>query len=557
MNALHYGDCLTVMKGMRAGSVDLIYLDPPFNSARNYHAIYKDETGRPLPDQIEAFCDMWTLTPEREREIRHMPVLVRETGIPDEVAEFWRVWMGALRKTNPALLAYLSYMAIRLAHARVLLRPTGSLYLHCDPTASHYIKVILDGVFEQRNFRNEIAWKRTHVHGGADRWGSVHDTLLFYAKDAQHCRWTGLMQDYEPGYVEERYAKEDARGRYQEIVMTGAGSSEGPSGQPWQGYDPTAAGRHWAVPRAALDALRDEGVTVPKGLHARLDLLNEYGFVYIPEKGGVPRFKRYLRDGDGIPVQDVISDIPALNSQARERMGYATQKPLALLERLIKASTNEGDTVLDPFCGCATTLEAAHKLNRQWIGIDIAIHAVKRVARIRLNDRCGLVEGRDYEIRGVPRDFEGAHDLWKRDKYHFQKWAVEQVDGFVTTRQTADGGIDGRLYFATPDRRDLASMVIEVKGGANVNITDVRALGDVLRRDAALLAGLIIMAPLTGTKERNFLRLMAEAGDLDVLGVKYPRMQMLTVEQILAGERFRTPSVAARHSVAPKLPLGA
>ena len=238
-------------------------------------------------------------------------------------------------------------------------------------------------------------------------------------------------------------------------------------------------------------------------------------------------------------------------------MGYATQKPLKLLERIIEASTDPGDMVLDPFCGCATTLEAAHKLNRRWIGIDIAIHAIKRVARIRLTDRCGLVEGTDFEVRGVPRDVEGARDLWKRNPYHFQKWAVEQVDGFVTTRQTADGGIDGRLYFAVPDQRDLQSMVIEVKGGANVNIADVRALGDVLRRDDALLAGLIVMAPLTGTKERNFLRLMAEAGDLDVLGVKYPRMQMLSVPQILDGERFKTPSVAARHSVAPKLPLGA
>ena len=183
--------------------------------------------------------------------------------------------------------------------------------------------------------------------------------------------------------------------------------------------------------------------------------------------------------------------------------------------------------------------------------------AIKRVARIRLTDRCGLVEGRDFEVRGVPRDLEGARDLWTRDKYHFQKWAVEQVDGFVTTRQTGDGGIDGRLYFAHPEHRELQSMVIEVKGGAGVNITDVRALGDVLRRDDAMLAGLIVMDQLPPRKEQNFRRLMAEAGDLDVLGVKYPRMQMLTVPAILAGERFSTPTVAARHSVAPKLPLGA
>ena len=187
------------------------------------------------------------------------------------------------------------------------------------------------------------------------------------------------------------------------------------------------------------------------------------------------------------------------------------------------------------------------------IGIDIAIHAIKRVARIRLTERCGQVEGQDFEVRGVPRDVEGAHDLWKRSPYQFQKWAVEQVDGFVTAKQTADGGIDGRLYFAHPEHKDLQSMVIEVKGGASVNISDVRALGDVLRRDSALLAGLIVMDVSPG-KTKNFGALMAEAGDLDVLGVKYPRMQMLTVAQIVAGERFQTPSVAARSVVAPRLP---
>ena len=556
MNTLWYGDCLTIIQGMKSQCVDLIYLDPPFNSNKNYHSIYKDETGRPLPDQVEAFCDMWTLDEERERALRHMPVLMREQGIDDDTVEFWRIWMNALRKTNPGLLAYLSYMVERIVHMRALLRPTGSIYLHCDPTASHYIKVMLDGVFGHQNFRNEIVWKRTYALGGAERWGSVHDTLLMYSK-SDACRWTGMTQDYAPEYLDERYDKRDDRGRYQEIVMTGPGVSGGASGQPWKGYDPTAAGRHWGVPRAALKALEKEGVDIPPGLHDRLDLLRHHGFVYIPRKpGGVPRFKRHIDGASGLPVQDIISDIPPINSQAKERMGYATQKPLALLERIIKASTNKGDVVLDPFCGCATTLEAANRLDRKWIGIDIAIHAIKRVARLRLTDRCGLVEGTDYEIKGVPRDIEGAKDLWTRDKYHFQKWAVEQVEGFVTTKRTADGGIDGRLYFAVPDTRDLQSMVIEVKGGANVSIADVRALGNVLDRNTALLAGLIVMEPLGETKTRNFKRLMAGAGDLDVLGVKYPRMQMLTVEQILDGERFITPSVAARHAMRPKLPLG-
>ncbi len=530
MNTLWYGDCLTVMQNMKAGSVDLIYLDPPFNSKRNYHSIYKDETGRPLPDQIEAFCDMWTLTEEREREIRNMPILVRDTGIPDDVAEFWKVWMGALRKTNPALLAYLSYMVIRLAHMRVLLKSTGSLYLHCDPTASHYIKVMLDGVFGH-NFQSEVVWRRYGAHNDAKLFGNVHDTLLVYSrsdKPKQNRQWTEL----DPKYIRQAYRHSDEKGRYRTAPLHAGGLSGG-------GYDYDFRGfkRTWRFPQERMQELEDEGlIRQAKG------------------GKGVPERKVYLENSRGVPVSDWWDDIKALTGSHKERMGYATQKPVKLLERVIRASTDEGDVVLDPFCGCATTLEAAHRLGRNWIGIDIAIHAIKRVARIRLTDRCGLVEGTDFEVRGVPRDVEGAHDLWKRDKYHFQKWAVEQVDGFVTTRQTADGGIDGRLYFAVPDAKELQSMVIEVKGGANVNITDVRALGDVLRRDDALLAGLIVMNDLSPRKAQNFASLRAEAGDLDVLGVKYPRMQMLTIGQILAGERFDTPSVAARQAVSPRLP---
>ena len=203
------------------------------------------------------------------------------------------------------------------------------------------------------------------------------------------------------------------------------------------------------------------------------------------------RVNRGIIDDTGVKLRHYRTDInPALGSQ---RLGYKTQKPISLLERLIKASTNEGDVVFDPFCGCATTMEAAQRLNRRWIGIDIAIHAIKRVARIRLGDRCKLVEGQDYTIDGVPKNLEGARDLWKRDKYHFQKWAVEEVDGFVTTKRTADGGVDGRLYFAVPEKPDLQSMAIEVKGGKNVSIADVRALRGVLDNDQALMAGLIVM----------------------------------------------------------------
>ena len=264
--------------------------------------------------------------------------------------------------------------------------------------------------------------------------------------------------------------------------------------------------------------------------------------------------KVYLDDTQGKPLQNIWTDIPRIPNTSAERMGYATQKPVALMKRIIKASSNEGDVVFDPFCGCATTLDAAHNLDRKWVGIDIAIHAIKRVAKVRLQDRLGLVEGQDFTVEGVPRNLEGAMDLWTRDKYHFQKWAVESVDGFVTTRRTADGGIDGRLYFELPLRKDLQSMSIEVKGGKHVNIEHVRSLRGVLERDEASMSGLIIMEPLGTRKESNFKREMAAAGDLDVSGFPYPRMQMLTVPEILEGKRFETPGVVGRGLSQPKLP---
>ena len=479
MNRLHYGDCLTIMQDWPLHSVDLIYLDPPFNSNRQYNSIYKDETGRPLPDQIEAFCDMWELDAERERAIRTMPVLMRESGLDDEVAELWKLWMQALRGTQPRLLAYLSYMAQRLLIMKRILKPTGSIYYHCDPTASHYIKALMDAVFGHDNFQNEIIWHYRRWTGKAKRFQQLHDTILFYGKNTRHRNFN--VQ-----------------------------------------YDPYTA----------------KSLKRKKNYHTRI----KDGDVYVTSVD-----ERGVRAGD-------VWQIPVLNSQSRERMGYATQKPVALLERIIQASSNPGDVVLDPFCGCATTIEAAHKLDRQWIGIDIAIHAIKRVARIRLEERLGLVEGQDFTIDGIPSTVEGAQDLWQKDKYHFQQWAVENADGFVTTKRTADGGVDGRIYFAVPNAKELQSMAVEVKGGANVTIESLRALKGVLDYDTALMAGLIVMQPLGDVKARNFNRFMADAGMIELWGNEYPKMQMLTVGEILEGKRFATPTVVGRHMASPRMP---
>ena len=537
MNQLWYGDCLTVIRDhMNLGSVDLIYLDPPFNSNREYNAIYKDETGRPLPDQIEAFCDLWELDDERERALRTMPVLMREAGVADEAVEFWRLWMNALRKTQPRLLAYLSYMVERLLVMKGLLKPTGSIYLHCDPTASHYIKILMDAVFGHDKFISEVIWNRAHVKGDSKRkFSANHDVLLVYSNGRSHTFHPVYGEQGEEYEARFNRNDNDGRGPYRLAPL------DSPNPRPnltyaYKGYSPPEKG--WRVSLEVMEELdQNERLAFPKTLTGRITR------------------KHYLREQKGPKISDVWMDIGPLQSGG-ERLGYATQKPVALLERVIEASSNPGDVVFDPFCGCATTLEAAHNLGRQWIGIDIAIHAVKRVARVRLQQRLGLVEGTDFEIDGVPRTVEGAHDLWERDKYHFQKWAVEEIDGFVTTKRSADGGVDGRLYFGIPNERDLQSMAIEVKGGKNVGINVVRELRGVLNNDQALMAGLIVMEPIGPTKERNFKRFMVEAGDLDVLGVQYPRMQILTVAEILEGKQFATPSVAGRGVVQPALPLG-
>ena len=323
VNQLYYGDCLTVIeKDIDLESVDLIYLDPPFNSNRSYNAIYKDETGRPLPDQIEAFCDLWTLDEERERAIRNLPALMIDKGIDHGVVKFWESWLAALRNTNPKLLAYLSYMVERLVWMKDILKPTGSIYLHCAPTASHYIKVMMDGVFGHENFRNEIIWCYERGGRSKSQFGRKHDTLLFYSKTQKYLFYADAVRI-------------NRRKTHMKI-------------------ETDSEGREWQVKKDAKS-----------------------GKIY-----------RYPADM-GVLCPDWWTGIQQLNRSEKERLGYPTQKPLALLERIIKASSNEDDIVFDPFCGCATTLEAAEKLNRKWIGIDIAIHAINRVAAVRLKDRCG------------------------------------------------------------------------------------------------------------------------------------------------------------------------
>ena len=549
MNRLIYGDCLTVMQDFRRSSVDLIYLDPPFRSSGQYNGLYKDETDRPLPHHAEAFCDVWELDAERERSIRMMPVLMRENGIDEAAVELWRLWMHALRQTQPGLLAYLSYMAERLLVMHRILKPTGSLYFHCDPTASHYVRPILDAIFGHDQFRSEIVWKRSRRKSVAFRWSNTTDRLLFYTKSKRYT-WNRQYEPHSPEYVPHafRYDDGDGLGRYKKTPLHGVGARAGDSGSVWRGYGPSLHNRHWAMPtRESMRRYIVESGLIPDwpdaypSVQEKLDALDRAGLI-VHSDTYLPEIKTHFEATEGIAITDLVTDIP--RASGNERMGYVMQKPTGLLERIIETSSLPGDVVLDPFCGCASTLEAAQNLGRKWIGIDIAIHAIKRVQRIRLAERLGLLLGQDFRVEGVPRTVMDARVLWRRDKYQFQKWAVELAEGFATTKRPGDGGVDGRLFFAVPDSQELQSMVIKVRGGDNSTIRDLRDLKRAQDRNSGLMAGMIVMRLPGPTKVREFNRVIAEAGTLEVFGNVYPRMQLLDVEQVLMGERFRTPHLA-------------
>jgi DNA modification methylase len=335
------------------------------------------------------------------------------------------------------MMAYVTMMAVRLLELRRVLNPTGSLYLHCDPTASHYLKILLDSIFGVTNYRNEVIWKRTAAHSAAVRWGDVHDVILFYDKSNEFT-WNTVLTKYDEAYAI-RYKNKDARGGvWSDDNLTAPGIRHADSGALWRGYNPTDRGNHWKVSNVAVNSLVGEERAKLLSTTEKLDLLDARDLIHWPRSKGFPRFKRYL--GGGMRAQDIIFDIPPLNSQAQERLGYPTQKPVALLERIISASSNEGDLVLDPFCGCGTAIHAAHKLKRRWIGIDVTHLAISLVEK-RLNDAFPAIK---YEVHGTPKDLDGARDLAGRDKYQFQWWAVSLVNAVPSAgkKKGADTGIE-------------------------------------------------------------------------------------------------------------------
>ncbi len=376
------GDNLEILRGMNSECVDLIYLDPPFNSNQDYAAPVGSAAAG------AAFKDTWTLS---DLDVAWMGL------IADEQPALAHVIKTASLTHGKGMQSYLTMMAVRLMEMHRVLKPTGSIYLHCDPTASHYLKLLMDAVFGVGQFRNELTWKRTSAHSDARRFASVSDRILFYASDGS--TWHTQYLTLGEGYVSRDYRYIDARGRYRMDNLTGPGLSNGESGEPWRGYDPGQSGRCWSVPKRGNYARWIDGNLIPgyqeiEGVHARLGALEEEGLIDWTQNG-YPRLKRYLAASPGEAVSDFVADIQNVNNRSKEHIGYPTQKPLALLERIIKASSNEGDIVLDPFCGCATACIAADKLGRKWVGIDISHKAVELV-NMRLQQTMGSLFHHGY-----------------------------------------------------------------------------------------------------------------------------------------------------------------
>ena len=524
MNKLYFGDNLIVLRDhIPDESVDLIYLDPPFNSNKNYNILFNSPKGQKSEAQITAFEDTWHWGDEAEREyteILHQP----NTNVAEMIQAFRRFLV------NSDMMAYLTMMTIRLLELHRVLKPTGSLYLHCDPTASHYLKVMLDMVFGAENYRSEIVWKRSGSHGGSKRWGPLHDTIFFYSKSSNFT-WNKVFEKYDDSYLEKFYRFSDKRGRYRLVTLTGAGTRTGDSGKSWRGVNPTSVGRHWAVPLSALSTITDEQTIKKLSTQEKLDLLDSAGLIYWPPKGSVPQQKRYLDEAEGVSIQDVIADILPISSEAAERMGYPTQKPLALLERIINASSNPGDIVLDPFCGCGTAVEAAQKLDRQWIGIDITSLAISLIEK-RLRDR---FPGIQFEVIGTPKDLEGARDLALRDKYQFQWWACSLVNAqpYQGKKKGADSGIDGLIFFQD-ELNSVKKIIVSVKGGESVSVSQIRDLKGTVDREKAAIGIYITLAEPTRPMQTEAV----SAGYYDSpLGTSYPKIQILTIEGLLSGQQ--------------------
>ncbi|MBC2664311.1 restriction endonuclease [Novosphingobium flavum] len=506
MNRLYFGDNLEVLQSsIPDNSVDLIYLDPPFNSKAQYNAIFKTHAGRAAQSQAEAFMDTWAWGAEAARAY---DVVLGSGSGASRILKALRDCLG-----ESDLMAYLAMMAARLADLHRVLKPNGSLYLHCDQNAGHYLKVMLDGVFGPRAFKSEITWKRSSSHGNVARnYGSLTDSIYFYAKGERHT-WNQQFAPLSQTYVARKFGNRDQDGRQWQSV-----SLRNPSVRPNLQFPFTASNEVTYFPHPNGWAVGRE----------RLEAYDRDGRLHFPSReGGQLRLKQYLDERPGTKLQNLWDDIPAINSQAQERLGYPTQKPLALLERIIRASSNEGDVVLDPFCGCGTTIHAAQSLNRKWLGIDVTHYAIS-VIEDRLKRHFPDAK---FEVEGRPRDLDDAYALAARNKYQFQWWANWMLGAQAYKQKKGpDGGIDGLIYFHNGAGR-TGTVVISVKGGLNLGPEMVRSLGHVVERENAELGVLVTLGdPTPG--------MIREAASSPLIGtplVRRQKLQIVTAKELIEG----------------------
>lgn len=519
-NTLFYGDNLFILREhIPSESVDLIYLDPPFNSNRNYNVLFKDEKGADSESQITAFEDTWHWNIATEQAYTELL-----TEAPDHIAkmiESLHEFIG----TNQ-MMAYLVMMAARLIELHRVLKPTGGLYLHCDPTASHYLKVILDTIFEPNMFGNEIIWKRADtVKGnfgqGSKVWGVNTDTILFYRKTFLNT-FNPIYEEYTEEYLKKyyRFIEPNTGRRYRLVSMMGPGGAA--KGNPQ--YEVMGVTRYWRYSKQKMQQLIDAGMVVQTS------------------PGAVPLRKLFLEDGKGVSVQTLWDDIPALGATAAERLGYPTQKPLALLERIIQASSNPDSVILDPFCGCGTAIAAAQKLGRKWIGIDIT-HLSIALQKYRME---AMFPGIKFKVVGEPKDIGAAKQLAQEDRYQFQWWALSLIrarplggqEGSREGKKGSDKGIDGVIAFIDDNTGKAKRVMVQVKSG-HVNSSHIRDLvGTVQREQAAIGVFITLEDP-----SRDMVTEAVKSGFYHSPGWNkdYPRIQILTIAELLQGAEVKMP----------------
>jgi len=514
-NQLYFGDNLDILRRhIPVGSVDLIYLDPPFNSNATYNVLFSEKSAEKSAAQITAFEDTWHWGEEAAAAYHEVV-----TAGPRKLADLLQALRSFLGQND--MMAYLTMMAVRLVELHRVLKPTGSIYLHCDPTASHYVKLLLDSIFGPKYFRNEIIWKRTSAHSSAKRYGPIHDTILFYSKSSSYI-WNNQYTKYDQSYLDEMYRHVDENGRRFTLSdLTGAGTRKGETGQVWRDVDVTKRGRHWMFPPNELDRLDREGK------------------INWPKTGTIPRLINYLDEMPGVPVQDIFIDINPLTAQPKERLGYPTQKPEALLERIIRASSNEGDLVLDPFCGCGTAVVVAERLHRRWLGIDIT-HLAINLIKNRLQNTFGPEQLALYEVIGEPADAKSAEALALENRHQFEWWALSLVNAHPAQdkKKGADRGIDG-VIVCGEGQGQYQKMLVSVKSG-HVNAAMIRDLKGVLEREKAALGAFITLKPPT----RPMREEAAAAGFYvpeNFPEQRFPKLQILTVADLFAGKKLDYP----------------